>query len=290
MKRVAEDLIPNSEAAWSPDGSRLAYVTHRSTVRTGLTYSRTLEILQLETGEVDRGPLEMTTFGGHTFALDWLADGRFVLGQGRGRGGEGYYRIDPKTAGVSPVVVSVNCPPACLEWPSLSTTDILYFTRWVADGQRLVARELATGVERDLLGVKVPEAIGPLRASPDGRRLAILWTDQQQWTMELKVLETSGGKPEELVDVTAEGWPTGLDWLPDSRSLLYATTDREGVSTLWSVGADGGASKRLGTLEQRMSVYGIDVHPDGIRVAVTGGSPRRSEVWTIERPRHDPSE
>ena len=282
LERVAEDLIHNSEATWSPNGSRLAYVTHRGTVRTGRAYSRVLEIRQMTTGEVGGGPLEMTTFGGHTFALEWMADGKFVLAQGRGRGGEGYYRIETETVRVSPVVVSENCPPACLEWPSLSTTDTLYFTRWVEGGQRLVARELATGVERDLLAVEVPAAIGPLRVSPDGRRLAIVWKDQQRWTMRLKILEAAGGEPRDLIDVAADGWLSSLDWLPDSQSLLYTTTDREGVSILWRVDVDEGDPKRLGTLEGRMRVYGLDVHPDGTRAAVTGGSPRRSEVWTIQ--------
>ncbi len=283
-QQLARGVVFNSEPAWSPDGSRLAYVVHRDESRSGLLYSLVFSTLSVEAGGERQFPLKMTTFGGHAFALEWLTDGSFVAAQGRDHfGREGLYRIDPENEKVDPAVQPEACPPDCVEWFALSPDGTWFFTRWIGDGQILVARNVDLGVERQLLRVTSPVGIGPLALSQDGRRLAFLSRDMEKWTMTLKVMPTAGGEPRQLLDVQTPISISALAWMPRSPHILYATTDAEGRSELWRVAAEGGEPQELGLLSEALRLYGLSIHPDGQRIAFTAGTSPRSEVWMLSR-------
>jgi len=282
-ERTAGMVAFNSTPTWSPSGDRLAYLKERGGIRPGLVYSLAFAVRSAEGDDEWSWPLKMTSFGGHRFALDWSTDGSFVLVQGRDHTGrEGYYKIDPTSGDIQSAVQSERCPPACLEWPTLGDDGVLFFTRQTDDGQLLVARDLRRGEELALLDVKRPVALGPLSISRDGEWLAIVRRDMRSWTSTLTVMSADGGKLRKLVDIESLRQLSALDWAPDSRHIVYATTAGNGRSELWRVRIEDGETESLGVLFEGLRLYGLSLHPDGRRIALTAGTPRRSEVWVAE--------
>ena len=155
----------------------------------------------------------------------------------------------------------------------------LYFGRIGKSGRKLVTRDLATGVERDIAAP--PGAIG-MEMSPDGSRIAMMVRDAAANRASIIVIPVAGG---ELQEVLAETPATSLinwvAWSSDGRNVLamkatdLPTPGRETVMVSLS-----GATPR--TIRLPKSVGGpIAVHPDGKRVAVTTIE-SRNEVWVLE--------
>ena len=113
-------------------------------------------------------------------------------------------------------------------------------------------------------------------------------------------MPTSGGEaPREVVRLPARANSAfALAWTPNSREIIYAhgfsTADQKpkGVDVdaywddkaelgLWMISAEGGVTRNLGPAMNGRP-FGLSVHPDGRRIAVTAGTPRRPEVWVLK--------
>lgn len=290
-QKLVSNVDFNGNPAWSPDGRYLAYVAHRGRGASPWDdpYTLVLHIRSDDLGTERELPLKLTRFGGHAFELHWSAEGRALLAQARDHDGrEGFYRIDATSGAVTPIVQTELCPPDCVEWSAWSPEGKLIFTRWTREGRTIVVRDIAAGEERDLYRVPRPSTIGPLATSRDGRQLAFHELVPGTRSSMLMLIPVAGGEPRELVRVQLPERIAQLAWTPDGRELLFATNGsaaRQQKFELWRIspeGGEGGERAPAGLGMQGRLVYGLSVHPDGRRVAVTVGVPRRDEVWVLE--------
>jgi len=260
----------NHSPAWSPDGKSLAYVSLRpspgSARRRGV-----LVIRSEETGEerelYPKARLEN---------LRWSPDGRSILC------GRSLQLIDAQTGDVIPIVQfdptdRINIYD-CVWSPDGKT--ILY-VRVVMNGQwphSIVAYDLETGKEKELC----QEGMWPgLAISPDGRSLVFAGDKA------LNIMPAVGGEPREfhrLQDTEEFAWNavgSGLAWTADGRYILFGVHrlgQPEPPEELWHVPVGGGEPQKLLEMDR---LSDISVHPDGQRIAFTGGS-TQMEVWAME--------
>jgi Tol biopolymer transport system component len=106
--------------------------------------------------------------------------------------------------------------------------------------------------------------------SPDGKLIAFGLKVDQNAPAKIALMPSSGGAPIKLLDVPVTADLLSLTWTPDSRALAYVDT-RGGISNLWSVPIDGGASAQLTDFRaDRMSCF--DFSRDGKWVAISRGN------------------
>ncbi|MFQ5678733.1 MAG: hypothetical protein ACE5HP_04670 [Gemmatimonadota bacterium] len=116
-----------------------------------------------------------------------------------------------------------------------------------------------------------------LALSPDGKRLAFVEALGPGGPTALQVMPASGGAPREVVRLKgADPMPdrAGIDWSADGRHLLYASRSEAGddfLLELWRVEADSGEAEKLGLVMEGLGRHGIDLDPDGQRIAFVAG-------------------
>ena len=279
----------NTSTEWSPDGQYLVYA--RGHGSQGAPFL--LGIRSLKTGE--ERPLrinQMMRLGDREFQPHWSPDGCSFIVQGKDlRLRQGLYRIDAQTGTVAPLVVNETCPTYmdCLTWPVWSPERKAIFVRWATEWRSLAARDLVTGREKELYrAVSRDDHISHLAISPDGQRLAFVRWDSKQRTTILEVMPAAGREPRKVVELSArelaDYWslPFALAWTPDSRRIIYATTEgQKNKFEFWQISAEGGETRNLGLAVERLLPFGISVHPDGRRIGFTAGTPKRDEVWVL---------
>jgi len=260
---------------FSPDGKYLAYCDRRPD-KSQVVYIRTLA-----TGR-ERTLAENLPY---IRWLRWSLDGRSLLIDGaRGEDSQGViYKIDIETGQRTDLVQSET---EVLIRPEMSPDGkTLYYVRNDPKTRtaRLMTRDLEDGREKELLRIEPPARLNGSDLSPDGRQfiLSILPSRTGPEGPVLKVLSTTGGQPEELIqfNISEKLRAVGVTWMPDSRNIIFwkwfqGFEDLE----LWRISADGGEPRRLWS---NKSLGQMRVHPDGQRVAFYGRASTRG-IWVIE--------
>jgi serine/threonine protein kinase len=200
---------------WSPDGTRLAFVSGRSgQENVGLASS-------------DGASQQMLTDfqDGSTRAISpmWSPDGNRIafveaIGPGSAAGAK-HNRIAIYEAGTSEIAGDFDSRISLLGW---SATGDGVFVAIVADGGCDVHFVRAGSSQTSSRIARLPYARGAsIRLSPDQKWFA--YSAREDGIDDLYVLPTSGGQP---VPITSNNNPTllysGIRWSPDSRSLLYS--------------------------------------------------------------------
>jgi Tol biopolymer transport system component/DNA-binding winged helix-turn-helix (wHTH) protein len=230
-----------TQAAFSPDGSQIAFVWDGSQ---GGNQDIYVKLIDAET------PLRLTTNAAADIRPVWSPDGRYIVFQRQSAEGSAFYLIpalggaERKLADVFPSQVpsdgnsqyfSPDGKFLAIPDKGLATEPLGIFKLSIESGEK---RRL-TSPSQGAIGDHYPAF------SPDGKMLAFV--RETHWSIDdLYVVSLAGGEPRRL---TFEGLPMiGLAWTSDSSEILF--TSRRGGSTrhLWRVAVTGGAPERVETI------------------------------------------
>lgn len=266
----------NTLPFFSPDGKKMAYISRR-----GSNGGAVIVIRDLATGgerDLEIALENVEQPNGHAWP-EWLSDGKTLLLQGIGAQGKGLYAVDVETGGVHPTTLGAA------RWQTAHPDGTKLF--FVEDQTKIVQLDLSTG-ERRVIG-DAKRLKYRLATSPDGTKLAYFEGDNKtdpNWQRDLVVMDLASGTPRIVWtgdETEAFAWDVGLDWLPDSRTLVlgrYSRPDR--MHQLHVVDVESGEHTPFGnSFKQGQHPMDLRVSPDGSRI-VFGRGWNESEIWAME--------
>jgi Tol biopolymer transport system component len=253
--------------SWSSDGKYLVYKSCGDEPRATCA----INVASPEGGDVRQGWPKLTYLGGLLMSNDggsFTAVGRDVKGR------PGLYRIDGRTFSISPIV-SPRAGAIEVLSPDEKT---LYVRRGDPRGATLVARDLATGAERDLFR---QAQNGSMTLSPDGRFIASVVRST------LYLIPTAGGAAKEVLRDSEESMDGyRAQWTPDGKSLVMPKRFGDKPIELWLIPMfDAGQPRKLDadTSEWALAGGGFAIHPSARQIAFIGMAGRQNaEVWAFE--------
>ena len=263
---------------WSPDGQALAYASQSPPDPLGVRQARiVIRLLSSGKERIVGTPL------GQLGNLRWFPDGLAFVAEGMDRGGRaGLYRIDAQT-GDSELL---------LERPSGSYVGVpmvapggrtLFYKRvdWSQKRYRIMARELGTGRERELLGTTAPVPVGLWEISPGGDDLAYMTSHLRSPIVIRDVGSPRRTETGELFRLKPGQEIGAFAWAARGDSLLIAlgSRDRRPKTELWRVRLDGAEPENLGI--EMDELRAVSVSPDGRHLALMTEK-WKSEVWAME--------
>lgn len=288
-KRINTNLVADGGTAWSPDGSHVAYIAHRSTdVR-----RRFVAVHALKDGStrevVPAGDVVMQMTGGHK----WSPDGTsYLFNGGSDARSSTTYAMDMPSGALRTLLNFTNAYAQIPQWVNGGRSLLTLVRDQMKPAAEVFIYDLESGQRQPFRHGFEAMRVGGFRASPDERTVAFIVASSSEPPNVIRVMPFSGGAPRTLVEV-APGlalWP--MAWTPDSRRLVYSASDRSRnqagtprqpfepqETQVWVVSADGGAPRRLLFPHVPGS---LDIHPDGRRVTY-GVSDSETEVWALDR-------
>jgi dipeptidyl aminopeptidase/acylaminoacyl peptidase len=297
---AGDGTTPHAEhgLAWSPDGSRLAFLSDKEKKKQ----------LQLYLAPADRGPIrKVTSLSGHLAGPRWSPKGGeiallFIENATRTpgpvqAGSAEVGVIEEKVEEQRLTVVNLDAGRVRLVSPA---NLYVYEFDWSPDGKhvaavaahgsgdnnwylaRLYTLEIASGTLKQLLKPSMQIA-GP-RWSPDGKRIAFLgglMSDEGVIGGDIYTVPSDGGEPRHLTpDLKVSA--SSLAWLPSSHLLFTAHAD--GGSGFATLDPASGEVRMLWTGAETISAQGgspaVSLSRDGKTCCLIRHSFRRPpEVW-----------
>ena len=286
-RRINTNLTVDYGAAWSPDGSQIAYVGHRGAD----VHRRFIAVYRPDDGStrevVPVGDLVIQGTGGNS----WSPDGATYLLNGSSATHRfGTYAVDLRTGAVRTLATFASGYAQMPQWVNGGRELLYIFREQLKPQARLVLRDLQSGQERDIRHGFDSEPAAGFLLSPDERTLAFVAGGGTVPPTTLRLMPYAGGPAKTLVEVPGQNL-FAIAWTPDSRHIVYSrtnparntaggprATNEAPERTLWVIAADGGESRQLHFPE---GAPGIDIHPDGRQIAYTRTG-TVNEVWAID--------
>lgn len=279
-------LNSNSAPSWSPDGTRVAYLSHRGTnPQAGFA----LMIRTVATGEDREVPVRVSIAD----RVSWFPDGRSVLAASRvtSEANLAFYRVDVESGGTQ-LVLKTNSFGIPNRRPQVSPDGRgVLFVDNQAPGmpaRRLAWHDMATGAQRDLLRLQGNgDVVTSFSLSPDGQNVAIVRSDQAGANI-IEVMPLAGGPARELFRYSAMGNVRflGLAWTKDQRHVLFIrradSAVADGPSAIWKVPVAGGPAVETGiSLPGMIRLPSLDATGGRVVFAGTGGGAEPA-IWVVE--------
>lgn len=246
-----------SRIAWSPDGTRLLYVSFGRAMGNG---NNNLTIRTVDTGE----ERFLATSLRNVWDIRWAPDSRSLLAWGMTVTGNALFRVDAETGELTRLADG--------RWaPKMSRDGKLMVYTAPQGGIRKRNLETGEDVAVEKVAVRWFEDL-----SPDGRE--VVFQDDGV----IKVAPLDGGEPRELF--RSPLWHV-TRWTGDGRYILAATLD----SKTWMTGSPseirripvrGGAALKLD-----LSIAGMEsfaLHPDNRHFAFSVDEGTKTELWVME--------
>lgn len=274
---AAPSQARTNKGIWSPDGSQLAYIWQGSH---DPWWAWQLAVRDLRSGESRTLALPFDL--DRVNRMEWLPDGRSLAVWGEHDLRYGLYQLDLVSGAVTPMVVGQPPPYEDMLHGALSPdgTTLYHRSPGASDGRarwRIVARELARGVERQV--ARTTAMAARTAVSPDGRMLSFVEVDSLEHRYRVSVVPVSGGTPREVYRrplFTPQ--PIVIWWTWDGSSILFAGEDIEQGQTLLRIPASGGEAQ---VIQDLPNVLNFRLHPDGHRY-LSKSNASVGELWVIE--------
>lgn len=260
-------------ADWSPDGTRLAYITHDP-------FPDPVESLVIvgPSGMVERKLI--LTPGLHTSngTLRWVSDNRILLFAYQ-EGREGIHAVDLITGATARLETPEGIGRAAIKWFEAGPGGRMLYLVGDRSPDRgvnpILALDLISGEVR-MLGAA--EAIpNSLAVSPDGTELAFLARDDVG-QLALGVMATDGrGTFRRVYRAPTGRLAAPVAWSPAGARLIFEL-EHQGTPSLWSISREGGAPSLF--LPACCRENDIRINRSGGRVAFAAGA-ERGEVRVI---------
>lgn len=274
----------NRNAAWSPDGNSIVYVSKRQPGPNNGT--RILVVRTLATGAEKVLPVRiLIAANGPHFA----PDGSIVIRGGDGAGTSGIFRIDA-TTGAETLLLEVKNNGEYVGFTGQANSLVVLYKNLAIGNGMFVRHNLADSSRTDLYGYTSNRNRNVFGAvtSFDGRAIAFIHIDSLVWS--IRVVSTEGGEAREIAVLPPGTGARNVAWSPDGRYLYYTPNrqirDGKGGETVDSenqpvmrVPVEGGKPEATGIVGDE--IRGLRISPDGTQITYTAGRSRR-EVWVME--------
>jgi Tol biopolymer transport system component len=250
--------VTRKEPAWSPDGTRLAYV------RTVLGWPQTVAIQTMATNEVREYKVGIRNID---WPL-WHPNGRAFIFDGTGSDHvQRTFTLDLQTGQVTALSDSIVA--------GLSP-DGQYLYGETRRGQGLLRRSLLDGTTSVVVPLEDVKArgIGGILLSPDGNWLVSLTRGARRGAASLLLRSTSGGPVRVLTESFAAGYAR-FAWSRDSRYVIF----NDNATGLNRIAINGGKPEPLGIRSDDFGMFREkSMNVDGRRL-VFGATRGGRELW-----------
>jgi dipeptidyl aminopeptidase/acylaminoacyl peptidase len=216
-------LAAGREAAWSPDGLRVAFESGEGRLATAKADGSDFRLVTADTGEFVHAP-SWSPDGSHIAVSSWVDNQLHLV-----RLSDGHTRRLTNTSGGN----------GCSSWFPDGSRVAFHSSR---DGQaELYVMAIADGVATRLTNTQTHEFCP--RVSPDGRRVAFQRrTSDVHERIDIWVMDLASGAERNVTNHRAnDRWAS---WSPDGAWIAFTST-RGGNSDIYVVRADGSGLRRI---------------------------------------------
>jgi Tol biopolymer transport system component len=256
--------------SWSADGQRLVY----KSCSPAPSQACAINIASVDRNDVRQLWPKLSYLGG----LRLLSNGTSFFAIGRDvKGRNGAFRVDAQNGELTPITI-----PRVGAIEVLSSDEkTLYFRRGASSGGALLARDLATGTERELFR-RTDMSSMSMTISPDERYIASVAGAG------LYLIPVGGGTVREVLHAKPREAFDGYRaaWTPDGQSLLLPKRIDNQALELWIVPMFDRREPRkmdVDTEAWALAGGGFAIHPSGRLIAFTGVAGKQgAEVWALE--------
>jgi Tol biopolymer transport system component len=273
---VTESFVgSNRNPVWSPDGKFIVFHSQR---QRGNRYPTDVVVHSIETGDERTYSSNGLVLAGNAM---WFHDGKALLQGLRDQQGKVFfYRVDLKSGGFTEVVATGGTSGSMES--ALSPDDKTVYTNIGPDAPGIHAFDLTSGQERRVFTAEQRGGIPGLGLSPDGRTLAFKIVISEKNENHLCVVGIDGRNFIDLYTETADHNRVRpqLAWTRDGRAILFTRWSSAQDWQLLRIPAGGGTPDYTGLTGR--GTPGINLNPDGTRIAFNDGTAGIPELWTLD--------
>jgi len=279
-RHVADDFEPHS-LNWSPDGSRLAYVSGNPGYVLGTRTlanraSSPIRVLSLADGSTTTLSAEEGVFQSPV----WLPSGDGILYISNVGGARDVYEVRVNSSGhpIGPaarLTTGLNALTMSLSGDGRT----LAYSVFRYDGNIWsveIPRAGAVSVSEATAVTEGAQAIEGIGVSPDGQWL--VFDSDRRGNADIYRMALPDGEPEPLTDDPADDMIPS--WSPDGQEIVFYSF-RHGTRDLFVMTADGGSERRV-TDDPAQERY-PDWSPDGNSIVFQSDKTGSQELWVVSR-------